>query len=127
MNSGSSNLDALLLKYTNKKEREILEAYAGTPGGSRARRAGGSNLALRTVGLDRLTYPPTHCCSPALTPDLYALLKTTEKLERAYVRDAIPAKEYEPACERLIGQYRTLWEAVRSEKTVGPCVGLGAG
>lgn len=32
MNSGSSNLDALLLKYTNKKEREILESYAGGQG-----------------------------------------------------------------------------------------------
>lgn len=74
MNTGSPNLDALLLKLTNKKEREILEQYA----------------------------------------DLYAILKATEKLERAYVRDAIGAKEYEPACEKLIGQFRTLWDTVRS-------------
>ncbi|KAI3438157.1 hypothetical protein D9Q98_000595 [Chlorella vulgaris] len=74
MNSGSASLDSLLLRCTNKKEREILEQYA----------------------------------------DLYAILKTTEKLERAYVRDAISAKDYEPACEKLIGQFKTLWDTVRS-------------
>ena len=47
--------------------------------------------------------------------DLYAIVKTTEKLERAYVRDAIPAAEYEPACSRLIGQFRTLWETLRPD------------
>ena len=33
MNTASSSLDALLLKNTNKKEREILEQYAGALGG----------------------------------------------------------------------------------------------
>ncbi|EFN54809.1 hypothetical protein CHLNCDRAFT_134799 [Chlorella variabilis] len=74
MNCGDANLDTLLVRFTNKKEREILEQYA----------------------------------------DLYAILKTTEKLERAYVRDGISAKEYELACEKLIGQFRTLWDTVRS-------------
>ncbi|KAK9828516.1 hypothetical protein WJX72_000513 [[Myrmecia] bisecta] len=45
--------------------------------------------------------------------DLFAILKATEKLERAYVRDAISAKDYEPACEKLIGQFRTLWESLK--------------
>ncbi|KAL3152011.1 hypothetical protein ABBQ32_001129 [Trebouxia sp. C0010 RCD-2024] len=45
--------------------------------------------------------------------DLYAIFKTTEKLERAYVRDAVSSKDYEPACQRLIGQYKTLWETLR--------------
>jgi ESCRT-I complex subunit VPS28 len=40
--------------------------------------------------------------------DLYAIIKTTEKLEKAYVRDVIGAKEYEPACLKLIAQFRTL-------------------
>eukprot|EP00191_Tetraselmis_sp_GSL018_P006399 CAMPEP_0177604194 /NCGR_PEP_ID=MMETSP0419_2-20121207/15980_1 /TAXON_ID=582737 /ORGANISM="Tetraselmis sp., Strain GSL018" /LENGTH=192 /DNA_ID=CAMNT_0019098145 /DNA_START=214 /DNA_END=792 /DNA_ORIENTATION=- len=44
--------------------------------------------------------------------DLFAILKTTEKLERAYVRDAITAKEYEPACEKLIGQFKTLYSSI---------------
>ncbi|CAK0784930.1 hypothetical protein CVIRNUC_008135 [Coccomyxa viridis] len=45
--------------------------------------------------------------------DLFAIVKTTEKLERAYVRDAISAKDYEPLCEKLIAQFRTLWETLR--------------
>lgn len=44
--------------------------------------------------------------------DLYAIFKTTEKLERAYVRDAISSKDYEPACQKLIGQYKTLWDSI---------------
>lgn len=50
--------------------------------------------------------------------DLYAIFKTTEKLERAYVRDAISSKDYEPACQKLIGQYKTLWDSIKD--TVGP-------
>ena len=47
--------------------------------------------------------------------DLFAILKSTEKLERAYVRDAISAKEYEPLCSKLIGQYKTLYESLRDQ------------
>ena len=50
-----------------------------------------------------------------LGTDLYAIVKTTEKLERAYVRDVISAKDYEPLCEKLIAQFRTLWETLRTE------------
>jgi len=39
--------------------------------------------------------------------DLYAIIKTVEHLEKAYVKDAIPAEQYEPACAKLIAQYRT--------------------
>ena len=49
--------------------------------------------------------------------DLFAIVKTTEKLERAYVRDAISAKDYEPLCEKLIAQFRTLWETLRDTVT----------
>ncbi len=45
--------------------------------------------------------------------DLFAIVKTTEKLERAYVRDTISAKDYELLCEKLIAQFRTLWETLR--------------
>lgn len=59
------------------------------------------------------TWPlPVHLLNHAST-DLYAILKCTEKLERSYVRDAISARDYEPACRRLIAQYRTLWETVK--------------
>eukprot|EP01024_Parvocaulis_polyphysoides_P034445 TRINITY_DN30481_c0_g1_i7.p1 TRINITY_DN30481_c0_g1~~TRINITY_DN30481_c0_g1_i7.p1 ORF type:complete len:234 (-),score=25.80 TRINITY_DN30481_c0_g1_i7:478-1107(-) len=47
--------------------------------------------------------------------DLYSLIKTCEKLERAYVRDAVSAKEYEEACQKLIGQFRTLWGSIRGQ------------
>lgn len=40
--------------------------------------------------------------------DLYAIIKTMEKLERAYVKDSCKADEYEEACERLIGQFKVM-------------------
>lgn len=38
--------------------------------------------------------------------DLFAILVTTEHLETAYVRDAVPADEYARACTKLIAQYK---------------------
>ena len=55
--------------------------------------------------------------------DLFAILKSTEKLERAYVRDAISAKEYEPLCSKLIGQYKTLYASLRDEVTLSADTG----
>eukprot|EP00271_Cylindrocystis_brebissonii_P002381 TRINITY_DN12975_c0_g1_i1.p1 TRINITY_DN12975_c0_g1~~TRINITY_DN12975_c0_g1_i1.p1 ORF type:complete len:217 (+),score=29.20 TRINITY_DN12975_c0_g1_i1:281-931(+) len=40
--------------------------------------------------------------------DLYAIIITTEKLEKAYVRDIVSAKEYEPASTKLLAQFKTL-------------------
>ncbi|KAJ9519757.1 subunit of the ESCRT-I complex [Haematococcus lacustris] len=40
--------------------------------------------------------------------DLYAIMKTTEKLERAYVKGAIKPEQYEQACYGLISQFRVL-------------------
>jgi ESCRT-I complex subunit VPS28 len=54
--------------------------------------------------------------------DLYAILKTTEKLERAYVRDFVGAAEYAAACERLIGQFRALWATVSAVPGAAPSV-----
>jgi len=45
--------------------------------------------------------------------DLYAIIKSTEKLERAYVRDGINAQEYESACEKLIAQYKVLYGSMK--------------
>lgn len=47
--------------------------------------------------------------------DLFAILKTTEKLERAYVRDAISAKDYEASCTKLLAQFRTLCTTLKGE------------
>lgn len=40
--------------------------------------------------------------------DLYAILLTTEHLETAYVRDAVTAGDYAPACAKLIAQFKTV-------------------
>ena len=90
--------------WNNKKEQEKYENLAGGP-------------------LNKLLYASHTAAFPviAATPtvllgtDLYAIVKTTEKLERAYVRDVISAKDYEPLCEKLIAQFRTLWETLRTE------------
>eukprot|EP00894_Picocystis_sp_ML_P002220 jgi/Pico_ML_1/52737/g3401.t1 len=46
--------------------------------------------------------------------DLFAIIKTTEKLERAYVRDAVSANEYEPACQKLLAQFKTLSASLKN-------------
>ncbi|OQR90749.1 vacuolar protein sorting-associated protein 28 [Achlya hypogyna] len=46
--------------------------------------------------------------------DLYAIIKTTEHLETAYVRDAISPDEYTEACTKLISQYKTTETALRN-------------
>ena len=53
-------------------------------------------------------------CPVVCAADLFAILKTTEKLERAWTRDLISAKEYEPLCAKLIAQFKTLWSTLRS-------------
>uniref|UniRef100_H3G8M6 Vacuolar protein sorting-associated protein 28 homolog n=1 Tax=Phytophthora ramorum TaxID=164328 RepID=H3G8M6_PHYRM len=45
--------------------------------------------------------------------DLFAIFKTTEHLEAAYVRDAITPEEYTEACTKLISQYKTAETALR--------------
>ncbi|XP_058088966.1 vacuolar protein sorting-associated protein 28 homolog 2-like [Magnolia sinica] len=45
--------------------------------------------------------------------DLYAIIKATEKLEKAYVRDIIPPSDYEPECLKLIAQFKTLASSLK--------------
>ncbi|KAI3711524.1 hypothetical protein L1987_70062 [Smallanthus sonchifolius] len=40
--------------------------------------------------------------------ELYAIIKATEKLEKAYVRDIIPSADYEIECQKLIAHFKTL-------------------
>ena len=40
--------------------------------------------------------------------NIFALIKTVEKLEKAYVCSAIPSQSYENACVELISKYKTL-------------------
>ncbi|GAB2211262.1 hypothetical protein Droror1_Dr00016555 [Drosera rotundifolia] len=40
--------------------------------------------------------------------ELYAIIKATEKLEKAYIRDIISSSEYEAECTKLIAHFKTL-------------------
>mmetsp|Transcript_14863 Transcript_14863/g.44902 ORF Transcript_14863/g.44902 Transcript_14863/m.44902 type:complete len:215 (-) Transcript_14863:1649-2293(-) len=46
--------------------------------------------------------------------DLFSILKVTEKLERAWTRGLIGAKEYEEQCLTLIAQFKTLWSTLKA-------------
>lgn len=45
--------------------------------------------------------------------DLFALIKSVDRLEKAYVRDAISAKEYQSICSNMIAKFKTLKETIR--------------
>ncbi|KAK3271553.1 Vacuolar protein-sorting-associated protein 28 [Cymbomonas tetramitiformis] len=45
--------------------------------------------------------------------DLFALIKAVDRLEKAYVRDAISAKEYESNCFNLLAKFKTLQSTMR--------------
>lgn len=40
--------------------------------------------------------------------DLYAIVRSIELLEKAYIKDSIRDKEYTPACQKLLAKYKTL-------------------
>lgn len=40
--------------------------------------------------------------------ELYAIIRATEKLEKAYIRDTISPSEYETNCQKLIAHFKTL-------------------
>ncbi|XP_065843045.1 vacuolar protein sorting-associated protein 28 homolog [Oscarella lobularis] len=39
--------------------------------------------------------------------DVFALVQTIQCLEKAYIKDAVPAKEYTAHCLKLLEQYST--------------------
>eukprot|EP00164_Ancoracysta_twista_P000071 GFYU01000096.1.p1 GENE.GFYU01000096.1~~GFYU01000096.1.p1 ORF type:complete len:279 (+),score=51.70 GFYU01000096.1:142-978(+) len=45
--------------------------------------------------------------------DMYAIIRTIEQLEKAYVRDFVVADEYTNACKKLLAQYKTLHSALK--------------
>ncbi|KAK1667957.1 hypothetical protein QYE76_056116 [Lolium multiflorum] len=52
--------------------------------------------------------------------DLYAIIRATEKLERAYVRDLVSAADYEADCLKLISQFNSLSSSLAGVVTI-PC------
>ncbi|KIK95483.1 hypothetical protein PAXRUDRAFT_826964 [Paxillus rubicundulus Ve08.2h10] len=49
----------------------------------------------------------------SLLATLFGIIIALDYLERAYVRDAITAAEYSPACTRLLSQYMTMLKLVK--------------
>lgn len=49
---------------------------------------------------------------------MYALITTTEKLEKGFARDAIAPEEYERACLRLISQFKASESALQRDGTI---------
>ncbi|GJN17478.1 hypothetical protein PR202_gb04547 [Eleusine coracana subsp. coracana] len=50
--------------------------------------------------------------------DLYAIIRATEKLERAYVRDLVSAADYETECLKLISQFNSLSSSLAGVVTI---------
>lgn len=46
--------------------------------------------------------------------ELFAIIKATEKLEKAYVRDIVSPSEYETECQKLIAHFKTLSSTLRA-------------
>ncbi|XP_041484337.1 vacuolar protein sorting-associated protein 28 homolog [Lytechinus variegatus] len=49
--------------------------------------------------------------------ELFAVINTLEWLEKAYIRDAVPAKEYTGSCSKLLMQYKAAFRHVKGEFT----------
>lgn len=118
----SSGPQAEVKLYHNKKEQALYESYAGALGPRPwcvyGERAGGSCRNLLFLCVHAAAHAPDCLLAGLAWPghiaaDLYAIIKTTEKLERAFVRDAIKAEDYEDACGRLIGQFKVLWSSMK--------------
>lgn len=50
--------------------------------------------------------------------DLYAIIKTTEHLERAFIRNLISDEEYEGACLKLIAQFKAAEHALQAAGSI---------
>ena len=45
--------------------------------------------------------------------ELFAVINTLQCLEKAYIKDAVPAKEYTAHCSKLLVQYKAAFKQVR--------------
>ena len=53
--------------------------------------------------------------------DVYSIINCLEHLEKAYIRDIIQPSEYTPACLKLIGQYKTSLNLLKSSNDFDLC------
>jgi len=69
--------------------------------------------------LDVIVWSSLIVCVPffasRIPADLYAILKATETLEKAYARDAVGGDEYEKLCVKLISQFKSTVSALKIE------------
>jgi hypothetical protein len=106
----SNSLNEVKL-WASSKEQEKYENLAGAPVGASTRSA---CMLRRSLAMQpNLTTTSSPPSPPHHPPDLFAIIKATEKLERAYVRDDVTAGDYEGACEKLIAQFKVLWGSMR--------------
>ena len=47
--------------------------------------------------------------------ELFAVINTLQCLEKAYIKDSVPAKEYTAHCSKLLVQYKAAFKQVQSE------------
>lgn len=47
--------------------------------------------------------------------DCYSLINTIQRLEKAYIRDAVTSKEYTAACSKLLTQYKAAFKQIDKE------------
>ena len=48
--------------------------------------------------------------------ELFAVLTTLQCLEKAYIKDCVPAKEYTSHCSKLLVQYKAAFRQVQGEE-----------
>ena len=48
--------------------------------------------------------------------ELFAVLTTLQCLEKAYIKDCVPAKEYTSHCSKLLVQYKAAFKQVQGEE-----------
>eukprot|EP00002_Diphylleia_rotans_P029514 TRINITY_DN6015_c0_g1_i1.p1 TRINITY_DN6015_c0_g1~~TRINITY_DN6015_c0_g1_i1.p1 ORF type:complete len:213 (-),score=49.04 TRINITY_DN6015_c0_g1_i1:159-797(-) len=60
----------------------------------------------------RLWTTPAEREQHEIRADIYSIIKTVERLEKAYVRDIVSAENYTKACEKLIAQFKTATHAM---------------
>jgi hypothetical protein len=100
--------------WANAKEEEKYENLAG---GTSCQLLQGQAATAAAASMRTFPHTAEHAsrmpCRQLAPADLFAIIKCTEKLERAYVRDGISAQDYESACEKLIAQYKVLWGSMR--------------
>lgn len=48
--------------------------------------------------------------------ELFAVINTLQYLEKAYIKDCVPAKEYTAKCSKLLVQYKAAFKQVQSDE-----------